>query len=143
MEGTVGFLAREHLQALIDLLHGRGYRCLGPQVRDGAIVLDVLESVDTLPRGVRDVQAPGRYRLERVDDERLFAWANPAQGLRPLAFRPREALDAGGFRRVDETDHRAFVLDFFTRVRSAVQAEGVQRRAHHRPCHRRFFNRCL
>ena len=92
MAEAPAFLARRDLQALIDLLHGRGYRCLGPQVRDGAIVLDALESVDALPRGVRDVQAPGRYRLEKIDDERLFAWANPAQGLRPLAFRPQEAL---------------------------------------------------
>ncbi|RMG31695.1 MAG: sulfite reductase subunit A, partial [Gammaproteobacteria bacterium] len=35
---------------------------------------------------------PGNYRLSRSGDDRLFAWAAPAQGLRPLVFRPEEPL---------------------------------------------------
>ena len=35
---------------------------------DGAIVLDRIDGIDDLPRGLGDEQAPGRYRLRRRDD---------------------------------------------------------------------------
>jgi len=46
---------------LIDVLIAEGYRCLAPQVRDGAIVYDVLADVAHLPVGVHDQQLPGQY----------------------------------------------------------------------------------
>lgn len=86
------FLHREDFQQLIDALQAAGYRCLGPQTKEGAIVLDTLTSMDQLPIGYRDRQAPGQYRLERGDDRRMFAWANGPQALKPLTFAPRETL---------------------------------------------------
>ena len=58
-----GFLPRAGLQALLDALHQSGYRCIGPRVRDEAIVYDTLGKATDLPQGVRDRQTPGRYRL--------------------------------------------------------------------------------
>lgn len=89
---VTGFMPRQHLQQLLNLLGASGYRCKGPQVRDGAIVMDDLASVDQLPQGVRDRQQPGEYWLEQQNDERLFAWANGPQALKPLLFKPREVL---------------------------------------------------
>jgi len=86
------FLPRTDLQSLIDALRGAGYRCIGPQVRDSAIVYDTLEEVDALPWGITDQQAPGHYRLGRGEDRRCFAWATGPQALKPLVFRPREIL---------------------------------------------------
>jgi len=86
------FLPRERLQALVDALRGSGRRCLGPRVRDGAIVYDWLTDVAELPTGVADVQLPGSYRLERSGAGRQFAWATGPQALKPLLFAPREAL---------------------------------------------------
>jgi len=63
------------LQALFDSLRRRGYRIVGPKVRDGAIVYDDIEGVPDLPQGWTDEQAPGRYRLARRDDEALFGYA--------------------------------------------------------------------
>jgi ferredoxin len=60
---------------LIDLLRGRGYRVIGPRLRDQAIIYDDVETVADLPRGWTDEQAPGRYRLARRDDEALFGYA--------------------------------------------------------------------
>ena len=54
------FLARKDFQRLIDVLHQSGFRCIGPQLRDGAIIYDTLDSVAQLPRGVRDRAAGGR-----------------------------------------------------------------------------------
>ncbi|MFH1475863.1 MAG: hypothetical protein ABIG85_08405, partial [Chloroflexota bacterium] len=69
-----GFLARADLQILIDLLREEGRRVIGPTVSDGAIVFDEITSLDDLPRGIGDEQAPGRYRLRQQGDERLFGF---------------------------------------------------------------------
>lgn len=92
MATQVQFLAREHFQALIDALIDAGYRCLGPRVRDGAIVMDEVDKAAQLPVGVHDRQAPGSYRLEGSDSPRYFAWANGPQALKPILFAPRESL---------------------------------------------------
>ncbi len=86
------FLAREDFQTLIDVLTEAGYRCLGPRVRDGAIVMEAFTQAAQLPVGVHDRQSPGSYRLEQSDSSRYFAWANGPQALKPLLFSPREIL---------------------------------------------------
>ncbi len=86
------FLAREQFQSLIDALVGEGYRCLGPQVRDGAIVYAELDNVSELPSGYQDKQAPASYRLVQSESQRYFAWANGPQALKPQLFKPRESL---------------------------------------------------
>ena len=86
------WLPREELQHLIDVLRGAGYHCVGPRVRDGAIVYEALERAEDLPFQVRDVQSPGQYRLEPAPGPRRFAWANGPQAVKPLAFVPRDTL---------------------------------------------------
>jgi len=80
------------IPALLDALHQAGYRCVGPQARDGAIVYDTLGGTGDLPRGIRDAQAPGRYRLEETISPRFFSWANGPQALKPFLFISREPL---------------------------------------------------
>lgn len=87
-----GFLPRARLQVLFDVLNTGGYRCIGPQCRDGAIVFDTLSGPEQLPAGVQDVQQPGSYRLQNSKNERLFAWANGPQALKPLLFAPHQPL---------------------------------------------------
>lgn len=87
-----GYLPRAELQTLLDVLEQRGYRCIGPRVRDGAIVYEDLTVAEALPRGVRQTQAPGSYRLQEHDDARCFAWANGPQALKPHLFATREVL---------------------------------------------------
>ena len=91
MDGT-GFLQREHFGELIRILAGRGYRVIGPQLRDGAIVYDDLSEVAQLPSGViMDVQ-PARVHATVTQLPRYFSWANGPQALKPLLFRPVETL---------------------------------------------------
>ncbi|MBF6079572.1 hypothetical protein [Nocardia beijingensis] len=47
---TVG-IDRAGLDRLVDVLREQGYRVIGPQVRDGALVLDELDSGVRLPAG--------------------------------------------------------------------------------------------
>jgi ferredoxin len=68
-------IAPEALDDLLVALSGRGFRVLGPSVREGAIVYDDLESAADLPIGWQDIQEPGRYRLERRADEARFGYA--------------------------------------------------------------------
>jgi formate hydrogenlyase subunit 6/NADH:ubiquinone oxidoreductase subunit I len=80
------------LEALISALRTRGFRVLGPTVRDGAIVYDELESADELPIGWGDEQSPGSYRLVRRTDEARFGYAAGPQSWKRFLFPPRIRL---------------------------------------------------
>ncbi len=85
-------LQPEALEELIAALKRRGYRVLGPMVREGAIVYDDLASAAQLPIGWTDVQEPGRYRLERRDDEARFGYAVGPHSWKQFLFPPRLRL---------------------------------------------------
>ena len=80
------------LEALVGALRGRGYRVLGPTVRDGAIVYDELESAAELPIGWTDSQDGGRYRLERRQDEARFGYAVGPHSWKQFLLPPRIRL---------------------------------------------------
>ena len=86
------FLPHEQLQALIATLLTLGYACVGPQVRDGAIVYDQLTQATQLPWGIRDHQSPGAYRLETLSENKAFSWANGPQAIKPILFKPSETV---------------------------------------------------
>ena len=87
-----GFLKRDQLQQLIDVLRRQGYNCLGPQVKDNTIVYDGLEHVSQLPQGIEVRQSPGKYRLQQKSHLRNFSWANTAQAIKPVTFAAHEVL---------------------------------------------------
>jgi sulfhydrogenase subunit beta (sulfur reductase) len=80
------------LESLVEVLRRRGFRVLGPQVRDGAIVYDDLASAAELPIGWKDVQEPGRYRLERRADSARFGYAVGPHSWKQFLFPPRLRL---------------------------------------------------
>lgn len=92
MENNTLFLARDSLQSLIDVLHSSGYHCVGPQLKNGAIVYDNLSSVSQLPHGLTDQQSPGQYRIQPNKSDRNFSWANGPQAIKPYVFAPHEDL---------------------------------------------------
>jgi ferredoxin len=97
------WLPLAEFQRLIDALRDAGHRVLGPTLREGAVVLDDVSSVDALPVGWRDEQGPGRYRLAQSGADELFGVVLGPGGLKALTFAPREPLlqiemHAGGFR---------------------------------------------
>lgn len=91
-EQAPALLPTSSLSRLIDLLKARSYRLVGPTVRDGAVVWDTIRQVSDLPIGWRDVQEPGRYRLEPSGSDRIFGVVHGPQSLKPFAFAPREPL---------------------------------------------------
>lgn len=78
--------------ALLSLLAKEGYTSVGPTVREGAIVCDVLNSVEDLPRGWVDVQAPGSYRLQRKGGGKLFGYVVGPQSWKKFLFPIRSRL---------------------------------------------------
>ena len=93
-------IEREDLSSLFEALTRRGYRIIGPTIRDGAIVYDELGSTADLPAGFTDEQAPGRYRLRRREDGALFGYTVGPHSLKRLSlpedrtlFRARIAAD--------------------------------------------------
>ncbi len=86
------WLERGHLPQLLAALAERCDRVLGPVVKDGTLALEPLSGVDDLPRGVRDAQQPGAYRLETTGGDRVFDVVHGPQALKPLVFAPREPL---------------------------------------------------
>ncbi|HEX7525551.1 MAG TPA: 4Fe-4S dicluster domain-containing protein [Gaiellaceae bacterium] len=85
-------IAPEGLADLLGALANRGYRVLGPTVRDGAIVYEDLESADDLPIGWKDVQDAGSYRLERRDDDARFGYAVGPHSWKQFLFPPKIRL---------------------------------------------------
>jgi ferredoxin len=96
------------LDSLFGALRDRGYRVVGPTVRDGAIVYAEIDSPTALPAGWTDEQAPAHYRLARRDDEALFGYAVGPHSWKAELLPPRVRLwqarrENGGFAVDDET----------------------------------------
>jgi sulfhydrogenase subunit beta (sulfur reductase) len=87
-----GILPKSSLQQLLDALSTKGYRIVGPMVRDGSVVWETVRSVSDLPIGWRDQQEPGRYRLEQTGSHEVFGVVHGPQSLKQFVFAPREPL---------------------------------------------------
>lgn len=67
-------LEKSGLAALLEALTHHGYNVVGPVARDGAILLDHIQSLDDLPAGCTDEQSPGHYRLKPQRGPALFCY---------------------------------------------------------------------
>ncbi len=83
---------RAGLDALLELLHQRGYETVGPVLHNGAITYDVLADTADLPIGWGDTQDGGHYRLRQRDDQALFGYAAGPQSWKKYLFPPVETL---------------------------------------------------
>jgi sulfhydrogenase subunit beta (sulfur reductase) len=79
---------REQIQELFVTLTRKGYRVVGPTVRDHAIVYDTVTSVADLPIGYTDEQDGGTYRLKKRPDEAMFGYAVGPQSWKKFLFPP-------------------------------------------------------
>ncbi|MEV0691574.1 4Fe-4S dicluster domain-containing protein [Streptomyces sp. NPDC050388] len=72
-DGVEAVFDRDGLDALVRALRRRGRTVIGPTVRDGAIVLDELDSAEALPYGWGVELEAGRYRVRPRADGAAFA----------------------------------------------------------------------
>ncbi len=69
---TKCLIERGDFQSLLDILAEKGYRLVGPTLRDGAVAYDEIASVSDFPIGYTDEQEKGTYRLRKTDEPKLF-----------------------------------------------------------------------
>ena len=84
------------LHRLVGELRARGYRVVGPTLRDNAIVLAELENADELPYGWGVDVAPGTYRLRKRDDAAAFGHSAGPQSWKQFLHPPRQRLWSSG-----------------------------------------------
>ena len=82
------WLAKEAFPTFFERLIELGYTIVGPTIDQEAIVYDCINSVDQLPRGWTDEQAPGKYRLKRRDDDAWFGFNVGPQSWKKFLFPP-------------------------------------------------------
>ncbi len=125
-------VAPEALDDLLAALRRRGFRVLGPTVRDGVIVYDDLERAAELPVGWTDRQEAGTYRLERRQDEARFGYAvgphSWKQFLFPARLRLWRARANGGAPVVEEEPLDETPLAFIGVRACELNAIGIQDR---------------
>ena len=80
------------LNVLIEVMHGRGYRVVGPTPRDGAIVYDDIGSAADLPIGLTDEQEKGSYRLKDRGDRAYFGYNTGPQSPKKFLFPSNQLL---------------------------------------------------
>jgi sulfhydrogenase subunit beta (sulfur reductase) len=90
------------LQSLFDCLSSRQFRLLGPTLSHSAIVYDDIEKADDIPRGLRDHQDGGRYRLFKTNTPARFDYVVGQHSWKKYLFPPEKTLfeahrNAGGF----------------------------------------------
>lgn len=85
-------LRYEAFDQFFDAIRRRGFRLVGPVLRDGAICYGDIASSADLPAGWTDEQDPGTYRLRRRDDDAFFGYNVGPQSVKQYLFPPSARL---------------------------------------------------
>jgi ferredoxin len=85
-------LGYDGLDQLFEAIRRRGFRLVGPVLRDGAIGYGDIASAADLPAGWTDEQDSGTYRLRRRDDDAFFGYNVGPQSVKRYLFPPSERL---------------------------------------------------
>ena len=89
---TASIIERSDLGLLYAALDARGYRVVGPALREGTIGYDELDSFDDLPVGYTDDQDGGTYRLVGGGGDRLFGYVVGPHSPKKFLHPPRTTL---------------------------------------------------
>jgi sulfhydrogenase subunit beta (sulfur reductase) len=80
------------LDGIISALRGEGFSVIGPTVCDGAVVYDAIHTMKDLPRGIRDEQGPGTYRINEQAGGAFFAHVVGPTAWKRFLYPPRTRL---------------------------------------------------
>ena len=83
---TPAVLRHDQLDPLLDAIRRRGFRLVGPVLKDGAICYDDISSAADLPEGWTDEQDAATYRVRRRDDQALFGYNVGPQSWKKYLF---------------------------------------------------------
>jgi sulfhydrogenase subunit beta (sulfur reductase) len=88
---TTYALGHDDVERLISRLRQEGHQTVGPTVRSGVIVLDVLKGLADLPVGWQDRQQAGHYRLHPSMGATLFGYSLGPQSWKKYLY-PSQAV---------------------------------------------------
>ena len=88
---------RSELDCLVETLKRRGYKVIGPILRDSAIIYDELTDTNDLPVGWTDEQTNASYRLKNRNDAAVFGWTVGPQSWKKFLFPPIQKIFATHF----------------------------------------------
>ncbi len=80
------------LDKLFFILKEKGYKLIGPTVESEAIVYSEINDSKDLPIGITDKQAPGVYRLEKIDSGTYFHFTVGPQSWKKFLYPPIQKL---------------------------------------------------
>ncbi len=80
------------LDQLLAAIRRRGFRLVGPVLKDGAICYDDISSAADLPAGWTDEQDAASYRVRRRDDGALFGYTVGPHSWKKYLFPPSARL---------------------------------------------------
>src|SRR5215470_14816623 len=87
-----GIAPNNCIHFLLSGLQKRGYICIGPTVRQEAIVYEEIQSEEDLPIGYTDEQDGGTYRLKKRSDQARFGYTVGPQSWKQYLFPPSTLL---------------------------------------------------
>lgn len=82
-------LPKSALQQVLDHLSESGFQLIGPTVRDGAVILDVIRKISDLPMGWALEEKAGSSRLLRTHSTEYFACPVGPHSWKQYLFPPR------------------------------------------------------
>ncbi len=85
-------IERKSMNILFDILKEKGYKIVGPVIKEGAIVYDEIDSADEMPIGWTDEQDAAEYRLKKRTDKALFGYVVGPQSWKKFLFPPKLKL---------------------------------------------------
>ncbi len=85
-------IERKSMNILFDILKEKGYKIVGPTVKEQAIVYDEIDNVNDLPIGLTDEQEAAKYRLVKRNDKALFGYVVGPQSWKKFLFPSRLKL---------------------------------------------------
>lgn len=89
---AAGFLPKEAMATLVQVLRDDGYTVIAPVVVEGVIMLRPIEMAQQIARGVRDEQEGGHYRLVAGDPDAYFDYVVGPDGPKRYFFPPQQRL---------------------------------------------------
>ncbi len=82
-------IRKDQLDRLIEILRDQAYTVLGPKFEEGAIVYGEINALSELPRGCRDVQEPGKYRVLQTEGGNYFEFNVGPHSWKQFLFPPK------------------------------------------------------
>jgi hypothetical protein len=85
-------IEKDDLKSLFDHFKQSHYKIIGHIYRDGALMLDEIDSFEEMATGYDAIQSAGTFKLEKKDSESLFQYTVGPQSFKKYLYPPKRKL---------------------------------------------------